>query len=658
MTIDPKDLGELQKALNDAASKASILWTSFIIFQLYLVITFGSVTHRDLFLENSINLPVLNVNLPLIGFFVVAPTILIIFHFYVFLQLFAMAKKTKRYDILLEQEVKASDRGDMRERLDSFVVLQFLAGPAEQMTGLIGFSLRFIGWATLVAAPAIILLQGQVTFLPYHLARAAWLQRVAVLLDLVLIWYFWNRIRGVDELIFARQLKSGWTIVGGLASLFIFLFSWTLATFPGERVHDNLPTIRLIPATWRPRWSAQKDWTSLHELLFAGTPDEVTARPNGLFSNRLILSDESFVDPTKLDKAEVSHSFRGRDLNYAVLTRADLRQADFTGAKLNQALLNGAKLQNTHLGCANTDSGCAELQGADLRFAQLQGARLTGADLQNAYLRGAQLQGANLMTTRLQGVDLRESGLQGTNLVFAYLQGADLTRAQLQGADLANAQLQGADLFEAQSQGADFAGGQLQGANLTGAQLQGANLTGAQLQGADLTASRTWRVSAMPIPNIDLTDLGRCDRDGKPWDDRGTGVHGFSEWIDSILQQIPPNSSRDTVEERLSVLDPRGSEPPHAIGEELCRGEFSKSAEWEERLAALLADLACSKLAPPYVARGLLNSRMAATGTRVTGIVERLRKSRSDPNACRGADGLTDKDWRRVDELNIRASIQ
>jgi hypothetical protein len=33
MAIDPKDVGELQKALNDAAGKASVLWTTFIIFQ-------------------------------------------------------------------------------------------------------------------------------------------------------------------------------------------------------------------------------------------------------------------------------------------------------------------------------------------------------------------------------------------------------------------------------------------------------------------------------------------------------------------------------------------------------------------------------------------------------------------------------------------------
>jgi hypothetical protein len=75
MAIDPKDVSELQKAVNDTAGKASILWTTLVTFELYLMIAFGSVTHRNLFLEDRIKLPLFNVDLPLVGFFMVAPTI-------------------------------------------------------------------------------------------------------------------------------------------------------------------------------------------------------------------------------------------------------------------------------------------------------------------------------------------------------------------------------------------------------------------------------------------------------------------------------------------------------------------------------------------------------------------------------------------------------
>jgi hypothetical protein len=68
MAIEPKDLNEIQTALNDAAGKLSALWITFVTFELYLTIAFGSVTHRNLFLEDPIKLPVLDVNLPLVGF--------------------------------------------------------------------------------------------------------------------------------------------------------------------------------------------------------------------------------------------------------------------------------------------------------------------------------------------------------------------------------------------------------------------------------------------------------------------------------------------------------------------------------------------------------------------------------------------------------------
>jgi hypothetical protein len=45
--------------------------------------------------------PLLNVDLALVGFFVVAPLLLLIFHFYLFLQLLGLASKAKDYNTLL-----------------------------------------------------------------------------------------------------------------------------------------------------------------------------------------------------------------------------------------------------------------------------------------------------------------------------------------------------------------------------------------------------------------------------------------------------------------------------------------------------------------------------------------------------------------------------
>jgi hypothetical protein len=293
MPIDARDVGGLQSALNDAAGKASVLWTAFITFEIYLAIAFGSVTHRDLFLETPIKLPVLNVDLPLVGFFVVASAVLVIFHFYVFLQLLMLAVKAKDYDTLLKQEISdTSDVQYLRQRLDSFFVLQLLVGPTEQRTDFDSFSLKLIAWITLVGVPILILVQGQVTFLPYHRESVVWLQRVAVLVDLALIWHFWTRIHSINLPSNARMRSRPW-IAGVTASILIILFSACLAIFPGELADEHLPDIRIIPTTWRPHWSKKDDWTSLHKLLFAGAADEVSGRPRSLFSNLSLSETQS-----------------------------------------------------------------------------------------------------------------------------------------------------------------------------------------------------------------------------------------------------------------------------------------------------------------------------------------------------------------------------
>jgi uncharacterized protein YjbI with pentapeptide repeats len=689
MPIDPKDVGELQGALNDAAGKASVLWTTFITFELYLAITFGSVKHRDLFLETPIKLPLLDVDLPPVGFFVVAPTVLVIFHFYVFLQLLALAAKARDYDALLRQAVSdTSDRQYLRQRLDPFLVLQLLVGPTEQRTSFGGFSLRLIAWITLVGVPVLILLQGQVTFLPYHREWVVWLQRVAVLIDLALIWYFWKRVRSDNEPTVARVPRKTWPVVGAAASVCVVLLSVGVATFPGEWADEHIPDVRFIPTTWRLHWSKRDDWTSWHELLFAGAVDGVSGRLRSLLSNRLVLTDQSFVDPDKLDNVEISRSFRGRDLNQAVFDGADLRKADFTGAMLNRASFVRSKLQGAQFGCASRgtetdtqidenetagrrwpDDGCTWLQGAWLDHAGLQGAWLVGAQLQGASLALTNLQDALLDGARMQRASLGLASLQGASLDRAELQFAFLARAKLHGASLAGAQLQGAYLDEAELQGVLLDGAQLQGASLDHAELQGASLEGAQLQGASLDGARlqgaslanagVWR--ARGTPELDLTDLNGLDLGTKPWEQGDAARSTFSVWRDGILSTVP-TGGRDDAGERLAALAPAPeNEPKNLIDAEF----WSKASltppppndEREKRTVAFLVDLACSRNGAPYVGRGLMrNGRMEAAGSQIAAVAAGLRKGKSEQATCLGVKDFTDEDWASLDGLVVVAS--
>jgi hypothetical protein len=232
-----------------------------------------------------------------------------------------------------------------------------------------------------------------------------------------------------------------------LASLVPIGLAFAAATFPGEGLDELIGKRQWIPPSPSAKWSdqtgwmsflttwyGQEGWTSFHDLLFNGKVD-VTRRRKSLFSNTLVLPGFDALeaakidDPKKLDSVKHTLSLRGRHLEGAVFTSADLRKADLEGAHLRDASLSFVQLQGGRL-------EAAMLQGADFSFAQLQGASLHWAQLQGARLASAKLLGAVLYSAQLQGAVLDAAQLQGAVLDAAQLQGASLVRAKLQGASL------------------------------------------------------------------------------------------------------------------------------------------------------------------------------------------------------------------------------
>jgi uncharacterized protein YjbI with pentapeptide repeats len=450
------DISKLEDALNRAAASSSALWTTFITFQLYIAIAFGSVTHSDLFLESPIKLPLLNVELPLVSFFAIVPVLLVIFHFYIFLQLLALSERTAFYDTRLSAAPDAPER----HRLDSFFILQFLVGPTSQRQGFNGLSLRLIAWITLVGTPILILVQGQLVFLPYHHEGVTWIQRLSILADLSIIWFFWDRLRRNDSPMFFDIGARDWKRIGILASVLIGIFSVILATFSGELV-DELPSFRIIPEfsfDQKPhegiRWKFDfKGWFSPHEVLFGNKRLTVTQPSRALFQNRIILTDHTFVDAKSRDTVEASRSLRGRDLVQAILKRSDLRNVDFTNSTLRWADLEGANLQNARFSCTDAANsiGCADLEEAILSRSDLRGAILDRANASGAKFLYAQLHGATLDGIKLQGSHLNSAQLQGAsidsaNLERAWITGANVDGAAFDGSQVAKAEFKGVDL--------------------------------------------------------------------------------------------------------------------------------------------------------------------------------------------------------------------
>jgi hypothetical protein len=403
------------------------------------------VTHLNLFLENPVRLPFLSVDLPLLGFFWLGPLIFLIVHAYVLLHFVLLAGKIGDFDAELDGqiagEVNKAVRTRLRRQLPSNIFVQFLAGPDEVRSGVLGFLLQLIAWISLVIGPVALLVFFELQFLPYHDWAITWWHRIAVLADIALLWMLWPSIsRGETAGLSWRDLRRGKILALGFASLVPVLLVTAIATFPGEWLEDNL-------------WKEGKDkpWrlASMHELLVAGEVDFAARRPKSIWSNRLVLPGFDAIDHAKFDsEAKIAAlpetvSLRSRHLEGAVLIGAKLRKADFTAAQLQSARLDGSDLRDARFDCGNFEKShpqqCAQLQGASLDWAQLQGARLDWAQLQGASLLGGELQGASLHRAQLTGARLDGAQLQGATLDSAQLQGASLAVVWVWRADVRTA---------------------------------------------------------------------------------------------------------------------------------------------------------------------------------------------------------------------------
>jgi uncharacterized protein YjbI with pentapeptide repeats len=677
----------------------------------YIGIAAGAVTHRNLLLEDPVKLPFLNVELPLVAFFFLAPILFIVSHAYTLMHFVMLAAKVGVFDAELRAQLGGAPetRDAFRRQLPSNIFVQFLAGPRDIRDGGLGWLLKAIAWITLVIGPVFLLLVIQVQFLPYHLEWVAWVQRFAIVADVILLWLLWPAV--VDSRSDIKWPPLWRHKITSLVSLVSMGLAFTAATFPGEGLDEWIGKRQWIPpspAKWSDQkdwmsflttWDGQEGWTSFHDLLFNGEVDETSRRRKSLFSNTLVLpafdalEAAKIDDPKKLDSVKQTLVLRERHLESAIFSSADLRKADLEGAQLQGASLREAQLQGASLDHAQLQDASlfqTQLQGASLDHAQLQGASLDYARLHGASLREPQLEGASLRQAQVQGASLVDANLRGASLEYAHLQGASLIGANLRGASLAFAELQGASLH-AQLEGASLQEAQLQGASLDRAQLQGALLNYARLQGASLDDVRLEGASLFKA-QLQGASLEGAQLQGARFLEAtldGTNMRNVVVWRTSfgdasftavfedgvteiaftkgefaffnafIMKEVPDSGQENVVGpgrkqalERIEILNPDIFGPEASEQETLEKGRADETA-YRSALADQLKSLACSKDEnAPYIVRGLVtHGRIKDTGARAPALVEAVLK----PD-CPVSAALTEADKAALKKIAKEAS--
>lgn len=509
----------LLEAVNNSSDTAHTAWIIFLAIMTYFMIAVAGVTHRDLLLETPVELPILQVAIPVTQFFQFAPIVLVLLHLGLLSQLVLLARKTLEFDHAIRL-LETSDRRThpLRLELNNFFFVQAVAGPHRSVV--MSAFLHGMSWLTLLILPVILILYIQVVFLPYQDPVITWTHRAALLTDialLLLIGVFLMRIETSFLQAFMRSTVSNplsfvaTVVVLGLAGM----FSLFAATIPGERL-DSVTT-RLFGT---PSHLADRDLRYSSGLLPAMFNFKGDGALFGVLPRWLEVTDTDLVPDKDLNGDEASVKLRDRKLRYARLDRSDLHQADLTGAVLDEASLVGTNLSKARLGCADTNelrlsedrtlAKCTSARGANFTRAKLVEAQFAGADLRGARFEDARLDSAELTDSLLAGANFFRAVLdkadlsggvqaQGANFLLASLQGADLNGANLQNATLSTTSMQGAVLSLAQLQGAALRDADLEAATLSQARLEGADLSGARVAGADLRGAQVW-MTRPPLP--------------------------------------------------------------------------------------------------------------------------------------------------------------
>ena len=551
------DFKALLDAANEAARREAAQWLIFLTLLIYIALAVSTTTHRMLFLEEPLVLPLLNVKVPLSSFYSLAPVLLVVLHFYEFVQLRAMVDKIEAAaDLALEEAV--GDIGALRGallRLDSFPIAQLILA---RYLGEARLPLRIMAAATLLLAPLGLLIWMEVQFLPFHSAPTLAWHLTLIAIDVAIIVSL-----GIRRGEIAATGVDVWRLLG-----WPFRVWWRSRQQPGFRhwrdVWDFAGVRWLHP---RAVWSAytRAVWT-LHPaqrrvrrltkvaLLAVFVFQCVSVSAISLLSldgfdtenwPALVLNYEDFASEVGQSPGSAGHPLmlRRRDFRNASFVEANLRRVDFSESDLRGARLYRAAMQGATLQHAKLDDVLAE-------GAQLQGADLDGASLRSADLQYTNLQGARLTRTCALGVVLHGAQLQGAQIGGgnATLVGADLSDASLQGADFQSVNLSGASFSGAMLQGAAFGTGALEVVRMSGAQFDRASVWNATIvHAADLTPQQ---VASTFGPMV----AGALDTSDAPPAPFNSAHPTWNDWITSWVDDIPREDLRSQARMRLLRL--------------------------------------------------------------------------------------------------------
>jgi uncharacterized protein YjbI with pentapeptide repeats len=485
---DIKDFKALE-IVKETSQNARKIFFAMLLGCVYSWLTIGTTTDVNLLTNTASSpLPIIQTEIPIAWFYIVAPLILICIYFYFHLYLIKLWEALSGLPAIFPDG----------KRLDEIAYPWLLNGLVRRHFKLLKKNRPFIAhvqeWITIFLAWWVVPIT-MIAFWLRYIPRHDWLGTsfhillliISVAFAIIFLRMCALKLQGIkkhslslDRFLLDRRFYQGVGVI--LVGILFSMLSY--GAIEGVRINKNINSTNfkeMVPLTFQ--IIGYDVFANFIEKSVSEKPDRYWEISNSELHN--------YVKGANLRGANLNNA----DMRYSFLAKADLR-----GSHLQKAKLDGAKLQK-----------------ADLRWAELQKATLTRANLKGADLRWVKLQNANLEIANLQEANLNYANLQQAILLNSNLQQADLVNSNLQQAELRGANLQKARLWNANLQEVD-----LKDTNLQEADLMYANLVGS----INLTIEQLSKVKTLYQANLDpnlLKQVKECCPYllEKPKDDEG-----------------------------------------------------------------------------------------------------------------------------------------
>ena len=433
-------------AANEIAQSTGKIFLTMLLVCVYSWLTINSTVDSKLLTDSSTSkLPILNVDIPIVNFYVLVPIAL------VGVAVVAMLQAQRVWASVAASPSVLPDATAMADRASTWIFGAWAAARVgdQSRIGLLG---RAQSWLWVVVG--------------------WWIAPVTI------AWFWMRYLHRHDGGITTVQVIA-LSLGCGLAAAFLTLAGRTLPTaWQPERPtwREYIPAIAVSVVV--PLVFGLASYYAINGV-YRGRESELSeqvaeARPATASLRRAVPAWQALV-PTLLSRAGVDPTAQLAESE--ISTRLTTTAVPDTGETNENPKASGARLVGTNLRFASAER-------AFLALADLRNTDLLGADLWSADLRGAHIAGTSFVGALLYGTDFRKA--RGNITPTAERSDAVSSdtlycqRTMFSAANLRYARMQGADL-----RGASFDNALLQGATFARARLQRATFYGADLDGAD-----------------------------------------------------------------------------------------------------------------------------------------------------------------------------